>query len=64
MSDDGDFLVHVARLIADHGMNIGEFYDALGCDLESCRVDAGHQIAELSGIFKGWETASNKGADE
>lgn len=58
-----DFLVSVARLIAQHDMTIAEFYEAIGCDLDSHRVDAGHQISELAGIFKGWNTTLSKDAE-
>jgi len=63
MGKSNEFLVDVARLISSRDMTIYEFYEALGCDLSSHRIDADIQISELSGIFKGWETASNKGAD-
>lgn len=57
-----DFLVSVARLIAERDMTIADFYEAIGCDLDNHRVDAGHQISEIAGIFKGWDTTSEKGA--
>jgi hypothetical protein len=57
MNDNHEFLVDVAKLIARHDMTIAEFYSELGVDLENYRVDAGHEVAKLAGIFTGWQTA-------
>lgn len=54
--EDKDLLLDVARLIYDSAISIQDFYKILGVDLDEHRVDAGKVIAELSGIFKGWES--------
>lgn len=61
MTNEPEFIVEVARLIAKQGMTIDEFYAALGADLDSHRLDAGDVVAELAGIFKGWENAPPQG---
>ncbi len=50
-----EILLDVARLIWKHETTIGEFYKALGANLEDNRLDADNEVSVLSGIMTGWK---------
>lgn len=57
MADERDeILLEVARLIWRREITIGDFYEALGVDLDDLQhSDTSDVVTELSGIFKGWQ---------
>lgn len=56
MEDHDEVLLEVARLIWRREMTIGEFYEALGVDLDDLQhSNTGDIVTELSGMFKAWK---------
>ncbi|WP_127044927.1 hypothetical protein [Pseudorhodobacter sp. E13] len=55
MADRDDILLEVARMIWRREITIGEFYEALGVDLDDLqRSNTADVVTELSGMFKAW----------
>ncbi len=51
-----ELLLEIARIIWRRGISIGDFYEALGVDLDDLQhSDPNDVVTELSGIFKGWQ---------
>lgn len=55
MPDGDDLIFDVARLIWRREITVGEFYQALGVDLETISArNVDDVMSRLSGIFDGW----------
>lgn len=57
MADDEiDIVMDMARYIWRKGITIGEFYEALGVQLDALTARGSEDVtARLSGIFDGWK---------
>ena len=55
MEDRDEILLEVARMIWRRKITIGEFYEALGVDLDDLQhSNTDDVVTELSGMFKAW----------
>lgn len=53
-----EIILEVARMIWRREITIGDFFEALGVDLDDLQhSDPSDVVTELSGIFKGWQNS-------